>query len=441
MSDTLIVSGGGVITASSEDLLVAADRARTIAAELAGVADLLLRVARPGRLFALAMEASELAERLRTTSFRLVLTLDAYSLAEIAVASVAQSVAGHIAYWSGVLAPVALVITPTPIVVGALVWLAAGAPGAAGLIGRNRAALSDPGLVQALRIAAGSVDDAARGVLRVPLPLSQVADDRAAGLLGREAVARGLLGALPGPVPSGPVRLSVAGRRTVLPPDSLAELASRIPEARVGGPQLAVERYEGENGPVYALYLGGTVELDAEAGEEPWDLASNLAAIGGAPAHSVSAAAEALRAAGATASDPVVLVGYSQGGLIASRLAESGSFSVRGMVTVGSPGADIPPPAGVPVLAVEHTEDLVPALAGPVPAAGARVVVSRSLYDGRAPQSPVAVPAHELAEYRSTLALADRSEERRVTRTREEVLSVFPRFSGTASTWRAERTG
>jgi pimeloyl-ACP methyl ester carboxylesterase len=160
-----------------------------------------------------------------------------------------------------------------------------------------------------------------------------------------------------------------------------------------------------------------------------------------ARADSVTATAAALNAAHVGPEDVVVLVGYSQGGLIASRLAESGTYRIGGVVTLGSPGAAVPVPDGVPVLAVEHVEDLVPALGGPAIAAASRVTVARSLYDGRPPDSTRAVPAHELAQYRSTLALADRSEEARVVAVRKEVLNRFPSGVGTAIDVRAERTG
>jgi Alpha/beta hydrolase family len=445
VSDTLVISGGGVITVASEDLLVTADRLALFADEVDAVAAELVRIVRDRALSGFGLRAVDLADQLRATSALLRLALDAYSLAEAQSAQWAEVTAQQVAHRAGAvvpiaLAPLALALLSSPVVAGAALWLAAGAPQASSLLAGHRAALSDARVVRLLRLVAGSVDDAARGASGLPSAASLLADDRLTGLLGRETVARLLLVALPGPVPAGPVRLSATSTRSVRPPDSLAELASRIPEPQSDGPQLRVERYEGPSGPVYALYLGGTVELDAEAGAEPWDLASNLGAMGGASAHSLAAAEAALRASGATSCDPVVLVGYSQGGLLASRLANSAEFSVRGMVTVGSPGGAIPPPEGIPVLAVEHAEDLVPALAGPV-AAGTRVVVTRSLYDGKPPESPRPVPAHELAEYRATLALTDRSDERRVAQARASILGLFAGSAGTAATWRAERMG
>ncbi|WP_210479977.1 alpha/beta fold hydrolase [Naasia sp. SYSU D00948] len=439
MSDVLVVSGGGDVTVAGEDLLVAAARARVLAAELQEIARSLYTAAQDHELRILALELDRVADRLWLVSVLLRAALDAYSVAEAGIERSVETAIGHGAYWAGTVAPVALALVPAPVVLGVAGWLALGAPGAAPILAQHRARLSDPRVVAALRLAAGAVDDAVRGAVRLPWMAAVVADDRTTGLFGRERLARVLLGALPGPVPAGPLRLRREGVTEVPPPGTLAELGARIPPPREGDPQLRVERFDGEEGPVYALYLGGTLEHGLVPREEPWDMASNVAAMGGAPAQSQEAAVAALRASGARPGDPVVLVGYSQGGLIAARLAESGEFRVAGMVTVGSPGGAIPPPEDVPVLAVEHAEDLVPALAGPV-AAGSRVVVTRSLYDGRPPPSERAVPGHELSEYRSTLALADRSEESRVSRVRSDILGLFPTAgTGRSSAWRAER--
>jgi hypothetical protein len=361
VSDELVIAGGGVITVAGEDLLVAVDRARAVSVDVQDVALVLLSDVADPVLRAIAHDAEELADRLRSTSVLLALAVDGYSAAESAVGSATGFAVSQGAYWTGVIAPVALALVPAPLALGVAAWLAGGAPGGRAVLDRHRFLLTEPRVVAALRLAAGSVDDAVRGAAGLPWPASLAADDRVTGLLGREAVARLVLGGLPGPTPGGPVRLTAHPTRAVAAPESLDDLASRIPPPRDGGPQLAVERYEGTEGPVYALYLGGTVDFEGTAGSEPWDLASNVAAMADAPASSVHAAAAALRASGASPEDRVVLVGYSQGGLIASRLAESGDFRVAGMVTVGSPGGAIPAPEGVPVLAVEHTEDLVPA--------------------------------------------------------------------------------
>ncbi|MDN4473855.1 hypothetical protein [Demequina zhanjiangensis] len=73
---------------------------------------------------------------------------------------------------------------------------------------------------------------------------------------------------------------------------------------------------------------------------------------------------EAIRQAGIPAGAPVLLVGFSLGGIAATDLARSGvgRVSVEGVVSAGAPidmGED---PPGVPVLSLVHHGDAVPAL-------------------------------------------------------------------------------
>lgn len=76
------------------------------------------------------------------------------------------------------------------------------------------------------------------------------------------------------------------------------------------------------------------------------------------------AVAEAMSRGGVGPDDEVLLVGHSLGGMSAAEVATTGKFNVRGVFTVGSPIAAYPVPDDIPVLAVEHIGDPVPALAG-----------------------------------------------------------------------------
>ncbi len=77
---------------------------------------------------------------------------------------------------------------------------------------------------------------------------------------------------------------------------------------------------------------------------------------------------QALRQAGVGPGDPIMLVGHSQGGMIAARLAgqlRAGSgFTVTHLVTAGSPIGLAPVPRSVSVLALQNAGDLVPELDG-----------------------------------------------------------------------------
>jgi poly(3-hydroxybutyrate) depolymerase len=77
---------------------------------------------------------------------------------------------------------------------------------------------------------------------------------------------------------------------------------------------------------------------------------------------------EAMRDAGISPGDDVVLTGFSQGGIMAANLASDPTFPYNtvGVVTNGSPidTFDIPP--NIPVYAFQHANDAVPMLDGNV---------------------------------------------------------------------------
>jgi pimeloyl-ACP methyl ester carboxylesterase len=82
----------------------------------------------------------------------------------------------------------------------------------------------------------------------------------------------------------------------------------------------------------------------------------------------MSGVIEAMRAVGVRPNEPVLLVGHSEGGLIAAELAADPDvrreFKVTHVITTGAPVASIRIPNDVQVLSIEHTDDLVPALDG-----------------------------------------------------------------------------
>lgn len=110
------------------------------------------------------------------------------------------------------------------------------------------------------------------------------------------------------------------------------------------------------------------------------DFATNLEAMAGDPSARLDGVTRALELAGVGRDEPVMLVGHSQGGLVALRAAEQyagdGRFNVTHVVTAGSPTARMPVPSSVAVLALENRYDLVPQLDGrPPPDEANRVTV------------------------------------------------------------------
>ncbi|MGH8901177.1 MAG: alpha/beta hydrolase [Egibacteraceae bacterium] len=111
------------------------------------------------------------------------------------------------------------------------------------------------------------------------------------------------------------------------------------------------------------------------------DLGTNLRALSGDTTSYERGVAEALRRAGARPGDPVMLVGHSQGGMVAVRTANSfvasGRFAVTHVVTAGSPVAVMPVPRTVQVLSLENAHDIIPHLdAGDNPDAPNRTTVT-----------------------------------------------------------------
>jgi hypothetical protein len=101
-------------------------------------------------------------------------------------------------------------------------------------------------------------------------------------------------------------------------------------------------------------------------------LATNLRAIAGATTTYERGIVQALHRAGVGVDDDVLLVGHSEGGMVAvdaaRHLSASGEFRVSHVVTAGAPIGLVAGrvPAGVDVLALENEGDVVPHLDGAV---------------------------------------------------------------------------
>ncbi len=110
------------------------------------------------------------------------------------------------------------------------------------------------------------------------------------------------------------------------------------------------------------------------------------------------------------AEEKVLLVGHSQGGMVAVALAATDpakiGFKVAGVITMGSPARRIKVSSDVPVLALEHDQDMVPSLDGtPRKTADGRAVYYRKLVRPRL--SPLFY-AHASSTYTETLRHAEK---------------------------------
>ncbi|TFD81367.1 alpha/beta hydrolase, partial [Cryobacterium fucosi] len=223
------------------------------------------------------------------------------------------------------------------------------------------------------------------------------------------------------------------------PPTGFGDLAARLPSAATGGAQVRVERYGPAGSAAWVVYIGGTAEWSPVVTAEPWDLSSNVAAVAEEGAGSYRAVLEAMREAGVQPSDPVVQVGHSQGGLVASQVAASGEFNTVMIATFGAPNGQVEVPAGLAAVAVEHSDDIVPALGGPGGRAEERLVVRREVFATEPVPVDQALPAHALTAYRETAGLMDGSPEPRLQSWRSALATVLGEKPGSMSRWRGVR--
>jgi hypothetical protein len=141
----------------------------------------------------------------------------------------------------------------------------------------------------------------------------------------------------------------------VVAPQTLEDRVRRIPD---GDTHIRIERF----GERVELYLSGTNFVGGPT--DPWNALSNVDLARTASAASLVAVRTALTEASVTPTTPITMTGHSQGGLIALALAESGSYRVEGVITVGTPAGIIGDTPGVPTIHLIHPTDPVPPLGG-----------------------------------------------------------------------------
>ena len=243
------------------------------------------------------------------------------------------------------------------------------------------------------------------------------------------------------PVTVSPVR--VGSRDAAAAPAGFTDLARRIPQAGDGSPQLRVERYELPGGEVHwIVYSAGTAEWSPVPGTDPWDLTSDVVGVAGGSAGSSRAAVLALKAAGWRPGEPVIPVGHSQGGIVATDLATSGLAATPLLVTFGSPTAGVRLPPGVTDVAVEHSDDPVPALGG-----SPRALADQRLLVREAAPAPASVPgqrtsalgAHAMSGYRQTAREMDASSDDRLAAARGTLRQFTGGQKAQVTFWRGER--
>lgn len=416
------------------------------------------------RAHVIAVQVAQIARDLQGVSSGLRSTSEAYARQELFLSAVTQEVSSTMFWGLGRVLPAL-----APAAIGAVAALMA----AWALTGkRPEEVLSSPAFVSGAAYVVSGVDDFAAGVMGIPLPVTAALGERGLGLTGPSTIAAGILlvaGAGAG-IGSGaghraraetPVTVSRVSTEVGEAPRGVEDLLGRIPRANPEMAQVRIERYEGapSESATFIVYLGGTIDTALKATDEPWDMTSNLAALADLDAGSYRSAVLAMREAGIASDDLVTLVGHSQGGLLAVRIAQSEEFRVGDVVTVGAPIHQVEIPEGVTLTAIEHNEDLVPTLGG-LPSvgtllggvallgkastisgatvSGTTTTVRRSALPGMTPNASDALPAHNLSRYVETGRVIDSS-------TDPQLISLRGRIAAQAqggaevSLWRGER--
>ncbi|TPW76806.1 hypothetical protein [Schumannella sp. 10F1B-5-1] len=281
----------------------------------------------------------------------------------------------------------------------------------------NPAWVTSPELDEFVRFIGDNADDVTLGALGVPPAALALA--RAAGRGGVEDNARALVavarplgffretGVGVIPVKHG-IAEGVAADRAVGPKERLL----RIPDEGV----VRIEKHTTPGQPPrYVVYVPPTETFSPEATTMPFDLTSNVGGVAGDSAGSVRAVELAMQHAGIGADDEVQLTGFSQGGLVAGRLAASGDWNVVGLETWGGPTRNIDLPSGIAGYDVHHSDDFVHALSGQqVPTD--RLLVDQQARAGGFAADEKVVPAHQRDSYVDTATDLQRASSPQLTR-------------------------
>ncbi|MBP2436979.1 hypothetical protein [Microbacterium amylolyticum] len=229
-----------------------------------------------------------------------------------------------------------------------------------------------------------------------------------------------------------PPRMEVATSRSAAP-STIAESIRRIPNDEGNGydarDRVRVDRYTMPDGSArYVTYIAGSQGNPLDP-SDPWSWQRNLGLyLGERESAGYDFTVEALRQAGAQPGDVVEVHGFSQGAMIAQRVATDSDFDVQRVTIVGSPqhavlGDD------ATALTIAHTDDPVAALAaGGSPSTLAdedSVLVTRRHADGGGPLwDPWVAGSHRVNSYAETARVFEESGDPRVGGFREHLADL-----------------
>jgi hypothetical protein len=412
-----VTGGPGGVGAALEDLTAAAARLGETSGRVADVTGALLRAGAAPELVtatpAAPVEVARVVGELAALTGLTGLPADSAALLALAV-GVRSAVT---AYAAAEQAAALLVESAQDTVVLALSRQPAGLVGAA--VVAQGAGLDVAEVVDRVGFAAPWLADLAGGVEGlVAGPLTPADYEDGLGLLVAAGASRGWLTEAGRGLRVDAVGASATGP----PPRGLADLVAT--QAELDNPGSGPDRVrvlqvpQRDGSSTWVAVLPGTQAWSPRAGANPFDLTSDVLLLAQRQTLLAAGVERALtlaqRDAGrAGRSDPVMLAGHSQGGIVAAALAADDGFRARHrvthVVTTGAPVARLALPPTVSVLSLEHTQDVVPRLEGrPNADRRSHVTVTRDLR-GDPVVAGRAAAAHSTAAYIATAEQADRA--------------------------------
>lgn len=222
---------------------------------------------------------------------------------------------------------------------------------------------------------------------------------------------------------------------SVTAPASIGGIAARLQSVHEQNEAtVLVEKYKQGRHRLFVVYVPGTRDKTLLPSSDPFDLSDAVALLANPDqAASQRAVLDAMHRAGINSTDQLLMVGYSQGGTIAGDIAQGHlGYKVSGLVTFGAPIAQLDLPHSIPVMAVEHSNDIVPALSGKVnPLTSNWLTVEREV---PTTFGELNLHAHRMSEYVSTAAQVDLDGNAGVQRIREHVMKLFDNYKLVGST-------
>jgi hypothetical protein len=217
-------------------------------------------------------------------------------------------------------------------------------------------------------------------------------------------------------------------------PDSITSMLERLWSVSARRePTIGIDLFENPAGNKTAVvYIPGTQSPGFGEGANPLDMASNIQAMGSTgSAASEKAVLLAIKQAGMEPTDELILVGHSQGGMVAGNLAsDANSYLAVGLVAFGAPLAQLKN-LKTPVMAIEHVNDPVPNLSGKAnPLKRNWVTVQRV---SEKPESDALLFSHSLKAYKNTTKAIDVSNEVGIKNIRSQILNQLDGVKPTKS--------